>query len=328
VVTQNVTPERGAVGGSVGSSVDVVIVTHRSADVIEACLTSIVNSANSANSADDATVIASITVVDSADRGVTSQAEATRLTEAAVTKWNEAEARRVTATFVSLGINVGFGAAANRGAAHGRAPFLAILNPDIEMHDDCLSLLIARLQPHTSLAAVGPTVLDPSGAVYPSARSFPNLIDAAGHAFVGTLTPNNRWTRRYIGDPAHPDWISGTAILARRSAFDAVGGFDESYFMYVEDVDLCWRWARQGMKVGRVAEARLTHLIGASSSTAPVAMVIAHHRSLWRFACRSTRGFQRFALPLVFVGLLGRAGLVLVRQRVSGHSPATIHRLD
>ena len=81
------------------------------------------------------------------------------------------------------------------------------------------------------------------------------MADAAGHALLALFRPDNRFSRRYR--PANPgrrpsgaDWVSGACFLARRSALEELGGFDESYFMFAEDMDLCWRAHRAGWGVG------------------------------------------------------------------------------
>ena len=102
---------------------------------------------------------------------------------------------------------------------------------------------------HPGWALVGPLIRTTTGDRYPSARHFPSLVDAGGHALLGIFAPDNRFTRSYqrseldgaTGGPVEADWVSGACFLVRRSAFEQVGGFDESYFMYAEDVDLCWR---------------------------------------------------------------------------------------
>jgi N-acetylglucosaminyl-diphospho-decaprenol L-rhamnosyltransferase len=141
------------------------------------------------------------------------------------------------------------------------------------------------------------------------------LAVAAGHAFLGFVAPENRFSRAYkLLDWDHSrrsdvDWVSGACLLARRTAFDAVGGFDEAYFMYVEDVDLCWRLWRAGWRVGYEPAARVVHAGAVSTNRAPYRMILEHHRSLWRFAARSTTGRRRLALPAVAVGLVARTGL-------------------
>ena len=107
------------------------------------------------------------------------------------------------------------------------------------------------------LAVVGPRIDNPDGSLYPSARRFPKMADAAGHAFLGMVWRGNPFTRRYrMLDWDHAqagpvDWVGGACMLVRRTAFEQVGGFDPAYFMYVEDVDLCWR-LRPGGVDGRL----------------------------------------------------------------------------
>jgi N-acetylglucosaminyl-diphospho-decaprenol L-rhamnosyltransferase len=139
------------------------------------------------------------------------------------------------------------------------------------------------------------------------------------------VAPANRFTRRYRmldwdhGRPARVDWISGACFVARRSAWDAVGGFDPSYFMYMEDVDLCWRMGRAGWAVGYQPGVEVRHVQGVSTNRHPYRMLAAHHLSMWRFALRTTVGLKRAALPLVGVGLGGRFVVTVLGHRL-GHS--------
>ena len=226
--------------------------------------------------------------------------------------------------FIPAGANLGFGTAANRGVAATGASRLLILNPDADEEPGCVKSLVAVLDGDDGLAVVGPRVDDPDGTRYPSARRVPDLGVAAGHAFLGLVRPGNRFTRRYRMLDRDPDragdvdWVSGTCMLVRRAAFDAVGGFDEAYFMYVEDVDLCWRLRRAGWRVGYEPAAGVVHTVGASSERAPYRMIAAHHRSLLRFAVRSTAGRRRLLLPLVAVGLSVRTVLAWVQRAWRG----------
>jgi N-acetylglucosaminyl-diphospho-decaprenol L-rhamnosyltransferase len=110
------------------------------------------------------------------------------------------------------------------------------------------------------------------------------------------------------------DWVTGACFLVRREAFDAVGGFDDRYFMYVEEVDLCWRLARAGWRTGYESSARVRHLGGVSTAAVPYRMIVAHHSSLWRFARRTTCGYDRLLLPVVAVGIAGRCAAVCLRR--------------
>lgn len=229
---------------------------------------------------------------------------------------------------VEAGVNLGFGAAANRGVALTVGELVAIMNPDVVVEPGTLKALAERLSGSPGLGAVGPRIENPDGSWYPSARSFPSLVDAAGHAFLHYVAPRNRFSRRYkLLDWDHDtgrlvDWVSGTFMMVRRDAFEAVGGFDERYFMYVEDVDLCWRLRRAGWGVAYEPAGRVTHAIGASSELAPYRMIVAHHRSLLRFAARTTTGPRRLLLPVVAAGLALRAGLACAQRAVRGRPPA------
>jgi N-acetylglucosaminyl-diphospho-decaprenol L-rhamnosyltransferase len=220
------------------------------------------------------------------------------------------------------GRNLGYGAAANRGVAATTAPSVLVGNPDLEVRPGALAALAGALADEPGCALVGPLIRTPGGGRYPSARQFPSMVDAAGHAVLGIFAPANRFTRSYqrteLDDHPGPlqmvDWVSGACFLVRRSAFEQVGGFDEAYFMYAEDVDLCWRLGRAGWTVGYATDAEVVHLQGVSTDRTPYRMIAEHHRSLMRFAVRSTQGWRRALLPLVAVGIGVRAALACLAQ--------------
>ena len=220
------------------------------------------------------------------------------------------------------GRNLGYGAAANRGVASTVAPCVLVCNPDLEVRPGAVERLAGALDAHPGWALVGPQIRTTSGERYPSARRFPSLVDAAGHGLLGIFAPRNRFTRSYqqdhLGDPlagdTAVDWVSGACFLVRRSAFEQVGGFDEAYFMYLEDVDLCCRLGAAGWQVGYVPSAEVTHLQGVSTDRHPYRMILEHHRSLLRFAVRSSDGWRRALLPLVVLGIGTRAVLACLAR--------------
>lgn len=231
---------------------------------------------------------------------------------------------------IDPGANLGYGAAANRGAAATGAPCLLVCNSDLEVGSEAIIRLAEALSARPGCGAVGPLIRDASGARYPSARRFPSLVDAAGHAVLGLFAPANRFTRAYhqaelAGSPEarDVDWLSGACLLFRRSAFEELGGFDESYFMYAEDVDLCWRLGEAGWTVTYVPDAEVTHLQGISTNAHPYRMILEHHRSLLRFAVRSSSGWRRLALPLVAAGLGLRAILESAVRLAQGRTAAS-----
>jgi N-acetylglucosaminyl-diphospho-decaprenol L-rhamnosyltransferase len=97
------------------------------------------------------------------------------------------------------------------------------------------------------------------------------------------------------------DWVSGAAVWLRRDALDAVGGWDERYFMYCEDLDLCWRVRGAGWTIAYEPDGVVVHVHGAATSRLPYRMLFEHHRSAWRFARRRFTGLKAVILPFVGV---------------------------
>jgi N-acetylglucosaminyl-diphospho-decaprenol L-rhamnosyltransferase len=228
------------------------------------------------------------------------------------------------AKWVDAGANLGYGGGANAGAAHVSDSDLLVCNPDVILDAGAVDALSARLLEDPRLGIVGPTVRNPDESVYPSARQFPDLVDAVGHGLLGMVAPRNRFTRRYRmldwdhASPADVDWVSGACLLARRQAWDEVGGFDRAYFMYLEDVDLCWRIRRRGWAVGYEPAAAVTHVQGVSTNLHPYRMIAQHHRSMWRFARQSLRGGKRLLLPILGAGLAARVVVACAEHRFAG----------
>lgn len=233
-------------------------------------------------------------------------------------------ARRVLAglavTFVDVAGNLGYGAGANRGvAASEDSSYVLVCNPDVTVRPGALAALVGALEDHRSWALVGPRILDPDGTPYPSVRRFPSVTDAAGHALLALFKPDNRFSARYhdsVGDVAREvDWVSGACLCARRQAFEELGGFDEDYFMFAEDMDLCFRAHEAGWGVGVAPDATVTHVVGVSRRHHPYRMLAAHHRSALRFEARRARGLERLALPAAAC-VLGLRFLVSVGDQV------------
>ena len=212
-------------------------------------------------------------------------------------------------------LNLGMGRGVNRGvAAAPKRTYLLVSNPDVVVHAGAVAALVGYLDEHASVGIVGPQIMRPDGTIYPSQRVFPNFWLAGLHALLAPLWPNNPATRRYRsprGDGT-VDWVSGAFFLVRRDVFEAVGGFDERYFMFAEDMALCWQIREHGYAVAATSDASVTHIEGVSRARAPREMLIAHHRSALRFEWQTASGWRRVLVPVAALVLGLRLCVVLV----------------
>jgi N-acetylglucosaminyl-diphospho-decaprenol L-rhamnosyltransferase len=213
---------------------------------------------------------------------------------------------------VETGANLGYGGAMN--AAIRERPstsrWILLINPDLRFEPDAIERMLATGDSEPDIGVVGPLIMTPHGEVYPSARRLPSLRTGVGHALFSRLWPGNPWTHAYLSDREDPPrrrdagWLSGSCLLVRRKAFDAVDGFDESYFMYFEDVDLGARIARAGWRLVYEPDAVIHHEGGHSTSTAARKMVIAHHRSAYLYLSRKYRAWYLWPVRVTLrVGL-------------------------
>jgi len=201
------------------------------------------------------------------------------------------------ATLVDDVGNVGYGAAANVAVARCAAEHVLVLNADTAVHAGALETLRRYLDAHPRVGMAGPLLLNPDGSPQPSAFPFPGtlgwLVENDPVApLAGLLPPLRRRLLRFAppAAPAAVPWVLGAALAIRRTAFDAVGGFDPAFFMYFEEVDLARRLATAGWETHLVPTARVTHVGGASTSQVRVGMLVQHFRSTNRFYRRHYRG--------------------------------------
>lgn len=193
-------------------------------------------------------------------------------------------------TYVPMPSNLGYGGAINE-AVRGlpsEIEWVMITNPDVVFHPGAIDRMVETGATTDDIGAVGPVVRNDDGSVYPSAREVPGIRVGSGHALFSNLWPSNPWTRRYhaaTGSDSERDagWLSGSCVLVRRVAFDGIGGFDEGFFMYFEDVDLGYRLSRAGWRNHFTPSAEVTHTGGHSTAGESAAMIRAHHRSAERF---------------------------------------------
>jgi N-acetylglucosaminyl-diphospho-decaprenol L-rhamnosyltransferase len=199
--------------------------------------------------------------------------------------------------FLSTGENLGYGAAANRGAAEFGDDYgwIVVANPDIEWNPGSIDTLLEAADRWPRGGAFGPLIRETNGEVYPSARLLPSIGKGVGHAVVGRVWRDNPWTKAYRQSETTivertAGWLSGSCMLFRREAFDSVDGFDPRYFMYFEDVDLGDRLGRAGWQNVYVPAAEVTHIGGHATSRASEKMLAAHHASAYRYLADRHQG--------------------------------------
>lgn len=191
---------------------------------------------------------------------------------------------------ISNGRNLGYAAACNLGAQASRARYVWFLNPDVRYLHGSVRALIDWLDRNRSVALAGPRILNPDGTRQFSCRSFPTWTTAFSHrhSLLTRLYPTNPLTRNYLrmnldGIETEVDWASGCSLLVRRKMFEAVGGFDEGYFLFFEDADLAHRVKQRGLQCIYYPKVTFSHTTGSSRAYLPDQGIRAKHSSAERY---------------------------------------------
>ncbi len=216
--------------------------------------------------------------------------------------------------------NRGFTAANNQGLALSRGRFLLLLNPDTEVVGDALSAMVRYMETHPEVGAVGPQLRYPDGSLQSSRRRFPTFATALVESTViQEWWTDNRILRRYYmadtsDDAVQPvDWLVGACLMVRREVVEQVGGLDEGFFMYSEELDWCRRIKNAGWTVVYLPDAVVVHHEGKSSEQAVAARHIHFHSSKVRYFTkhhgRLAGEALRWFLLMTYVYQWGREGL-------------------
>ena len=219
--------------------------------------------------------------------------------------------------------NVYLSPAWNQGIRETAAPFVLLLNPDTEWWAGTLADYVRVAKEHPRAGIVGPLVRNSDGTVYESGRPIPSVVDAVGHAFLGSVAPGNRFTRRYHMEgwdratEREVDWVSGCCMLIPRAAFDEIGTFDEAFPLYGEELDLATRLRAAGRTVVFTPEVEIVHEIGVSTGRTR-AMLRMHSDSIYRYYRKHrAAGWRKATLPAAWTALRLRAELEALRGRIA-----------
>ena len=270
-----------------------IVVTYNSRPHVAACLQSLAGARDG--------VSLDVTVVDNASSDGTTDAVRAALPGAQV---------------VDSGGNLGYARAVNLGIRSTRGEFVLVMNPDCVVAPGAAAALLAWMRAHPRCAIAGPRILNTDGSVEWSARSFPEPLTFLfnRYSLLTRLWPSNPWSRRYLlsdwdhASPRSVDWVSGACMCVRRVAIEQVGGMDEAYFMFNEDVDWCHAMKRAGWSVDFVADAVVTHHVGASKSRVADRVILERHRGMIHY-------FRKFHPTNPLVTALTSA-LILLRARL------------
>jgi N-acetylglucosaminyl-diphospho-decaprenol L-rhamnosyltransferase len=283
------------------STVDVVVVSFNSRDALRTCVEHLVGTA-------DVNVI----VVDNAS-----------------TDDSLATVADLPITRIPIAENRGFAYGCNVGWREGNARHVLFLNPDAELEPEALGRLVDVLDEKANVGIVGPRIESPGGDLEYSQRRFPRLRSTYARAlFLHRIAPQASWADELIRDQSayntasYPDWLSGACLMIRRELLQDLGGFDEAFFMYCEDIDLCRRARDAGFQIEYVADAVATHEGGASAPRPSLLPTLAESRLLYaRKHCpKPIVALERLGLALEAAthSLLSRRG----RDARRGHARA------
>lgn len=209
--------------------------------------------------------------------------------------------------------NLGFAKACNQGIKKAKGDYILLLNPDTVFPEKGFEKAFVFMEKNKNVGILGCKMIDKEGKLLYSARTFPSLSTsvASSHSILNRFFPGNPLSKRYLlkdldhSSPVEVDWVSGSCLLARKSMLDKIGLLDENYFMYAEDVDLCYRAKKGGWEVVYFPEVSFVHYLGKSTSQNRLKMQLEHHRSMYYFYRKhfSANSFLRF---LVFSGIIVR----------------------
>ena len=228
--------------------------------------------------------------------------------------------------------NLGFAAASNLGIKASDTPYVLSLNPDTEVTLSAIGILREFLDANRLVGAVGPRIIRPDGSLdFAARRSFPTPATAfARLSNLSRIFPTSSRFGRYNLTYRSPDETqeidsgTGACLMLRRQALDQVGLFDEAFFMYGEDLDLCFRLKQGGWKIIYLPAAEVLHYKGQSSRQVSYRMIREFHRSMLIFFNKHYRSTTPWPVAqLVAAGVAGRCATLLAvnavrrRKRVS-----------
>lgn len=283
--------------------VSVIIVSWNVAALLEDCLTSIL--------ADP--VQAEIIVVDSGSSDAT----------VAMVRTNFPQVR-----LLAQQENVGYTRGNNIGLHEARGRYLLLLNPDTIILDEAITKMAAYLDNHAEVGIVGPHTLNTDGTTQSTRRRFPTLMTGIFEStWLQGYAPKRLLDNFYLSHLADDgiyevDWVQGSCLMLRREVYDQIGGLDEGFRMYSEELDFCRRAKAAGWRVIYHGGARIVHYGGKSSEQAGAYTHLTFQRSKLRYFRKYGGVLQAAALRVILIAQYVYQWLLEAGKRLLGHKVA------
>jgi N-acetylglucosaminyl-diphospho-decaprenol L-rhamnosyltransferase len=190
--------------------------------------------------------------------------------------------------FINNSENIGFAPANNQGAKIANGDFLLFINPDTIMTEGAIESMLDYIRSDSSIGIIGPKVLNPDQTIQYSCRKFPTIWSGLfnRYSLMTQFFPNNRYSKDYLMlDYDHKsirsvDWVSGCCMMISTPIFKKINGFDENYFLFIEDVDLCQTIKKIDLKVVYFPNSKIFHKISSSNSKSTSRIIIKRHQGM------------------------------------------------
>ena len=214
--------------------------------------------------------------------------------------------------------NLGFSRGCNQGIKQSQGRYILLLNPDTELTPGGFKKMIDFMDSKSEAGICGPKMMDQEGNLHLSCRSFPSYLTAisSSQSILNRIFPQNLLSQKYLlkekdhSQIREVDWVSGSCLLAKKEMLEKVGLLDERFYMYVEDVDLCYRAKMAGFSVFYFPLVAVIHHIGKSTQKKKFSMLVEHHKSMYYFY-RKHHNPNAFLRGIVFLSVWIRLFFVL-----------------
>jgi GT2 family glycosyltransferase len=207
--------------------------------------------------------------------------------------------------------NLGFAKATNQGIKHASGKWILLLNPDTEVREGAIEMLIAFMDSHPDAGIAGAQLLNGDGSKQNSIANFPSLAtELLNKSLLRRFFPEAfPGKERVYSGPREVDSVIGACLIARREAIERAGILDEDYFLFFEETDWCYRMKKTGWRVFHVPQAEVVHFQGRGAETRKREAKVEYYRSRYRFF-RKNRGEIQWLL--LCIGLVLKLGVELL----------------